>query len=760
MYRPLLVVFACLAAAGLLTDDARAQPVSNFKTVKADRQESDGTEGIRRLIGHVEVELQDGTKVYAETIEELTNDKRAIALGNVSIAQGANNINADRAEFNTETGFGTFYNASGSASIADRVSRDMFGGQEPDIYFYGEKVERISPRKYKITKGAFTTCLQPTPRWQLVSRSATINLDHYAFAKNTLLKVKGVPVLYLPAIYYPINKEDRATGFLMPVYGTGTITGFTLSNAFFWAISRSQDLTVQHDWFTRSGQAVGSEYRYVLGPRSQGNVRFRFLDEKERSYTYGGVTTAQPARRSYELTGSASQPLPWKLTARGNASYFSDMAVQQTYHMNIYDASRRQRGWGGSVSGTFGPYALDVRATRNEVFFNDTDTYTTGDMPTIRFNRTQQRLGSLPLFWTANTLFSSSLYQVKYGTTLNDMGRMTWDASPQLRFPFTKWQFLRVDSSLSWRATYYSESYVKGVQVEEPIWRRYFSMESRVTGPTFTRVWVRPNGGYADGWKHVIEPSFSVSRITSIDNYEQIVKIGSDDYLVGGTTRINYQLSNKIMARRKDVGGRRAPRDVVRATLQQSYYTNPAASQWDSTYSTSFAGRPASSLSPLRAEIIVTPLPRVGGRLTVEYDTDKGELQTVTANGQGAVAEWMQVSGGWSQRRFQYNTWDKYSLDNYVNANATLRTPGNRVGGTYSFNYDLGRKTFLQSRIVGYYNTQCCAITAEYQTRNYPASFRQFLVVPQDRRFNISVTLAGLGTFSNLFGALGGGSMR
>jgi len=720
---------------------------------------SDGVAGIRRLIGHVEVELQDGTKVYAEAIEEFTKENRAIALGNVSISQGANNINADRAEFDTETGFGTFFNASGSASLADRVSRDMFGGQEPDLYFYGEKVERLSPRKYKVTKGAFTTCLQPTPRWQLVSSTAIINLDHYAFAKNTLLKVKGVPVLYLPAIYYPINKEDRATGFLMPVYGTGTVTGFTLSNAFFWAISRSQDLTFQHDWFTRSGQAVGSEYRYVRGPGAQGNMRFRFLDEKERTYTYGGVTTPQPARRSYELTGSASQSLPWKLTARGNVSYFSDIAVQQTYHMNIYDASRRQRGYGGSLTGAWGPYSLDVRATRNEIYFNDTDTWVTGDMPSIGLRRTQQRIGRLPLYWKVDTGFKSTVYQAKSGTNVNDMGRMTWDASPQLRFPFTRWQFLKVDSSLSWRATYYNESYVGGAQVAEPIWRRYFSMESRVTGPTFTRVWVKPGGGYADGWKHVIEPTVSVSRTTNIDNYDQIVKIGGDDYLVGGTTRINYGLSNKLMARRNE-GGKRVAREIVRFTLQQSYYTNPAASQWDFAYSTSFMGRPASSLSPLRGDVTVSPFPGVAGRFVMEYDTEKGELQSVSANGSGAVGEWLQASGGWSQRRFRY-TWDQLSLQDYVNVSATLRTPGNRVGGTYSFNFDLAGKTFLQSRLAGYYNAQCCAIMAEFQTRNYPASLRQYILIPQDRRFNISVTLAGLGTFSNLFGAFGGGgSMR
>ena len=56
--------------------------------------------------------------------------------------------------------------------------------------------------------------------------------------------------------------------------------GQSFSNAFFWAISRSQDATIVHDWFSKTGQQVGGEYRYVVSGGSQGNARLSFLDEK------------------------------------------------------------------------------------------------------------------------------------------------------------------------------------------------------------------------------------------------------------------------------------------------------------------------------------------------------------------------------------------------------------------------------------------------------------------------------------------------
>jgi hypothetical protein len=41
----------------------------------------------------------------------------------------------------------------------------QFGNQDPDVYFYGDMIEKISARSYRLTRGGFTTCVQPTPRW-------------------------------------------------------------------------------------------------------------------------------------------------------------------------------------------------------------------------------------------------------------------------------------------------------------------------------------------------------------------------------------------------------------------------------------------------------------------------------------------------------------------------------------------------------------------------------------------------------------------
>ena len=221
----------------------------------------------------------------------------------------------------------------------------MYGTQEPDVYFYGDKVEKIGEKKYRITHGGFTTCVQPTPRWKLTSGTVTIRLEHYAILTNSLFRVKGVPVLYLPIFYYPVKKDDRATGFLIPTYGSSTVRGQSLSQRVLLG-DQPQPGRHVHARLVLEDRA-GLRRRVPLHPRAPaptGYLRLYNLREHEASYlNASGTETVTPARTSYEVRGTLSQRINKALRARGRVDYFSSLAVQQTYHMNVYDASRTQR---------------------------------------------------------------------------------------------------------------------------------------------------------------------------------------------------------------------------------------------------------------------------------------------------------------------------------------------------------------------------------------------------------------------------------
>ena len=289
----LLFIIAAASGAGAQAPTA-APAAADVRLGSAARQERLGLHHIR-YSGAVEIELvSQGIRFSADVADYFDDEHRLIAVGNVVFVTPSSRISADKADFDTRSRTGTFFNAFGSASVSDKVDKSYFGSQEPDAFFYGETIQKIGVDRYRIHKGAFTTCVQPTPRWEVAADTVTLTIDKRAVLKNAVLKVKDVPLFYIPAMYYPINKEDRSTGFLLPVYGTSTIRGTSFSNAFFWAINRSQDLTVMHDWFTRTGQGYGGEYRYVASAGSNGEFRMYRLNERASTFEQNG-TADHPA---------------------------------------------------------------------------------------------------------------------------------------------------------------------------------------------------------------------------------------------------------------------------------------------------------------------------------------------------------------------------------------------------------------------------------------------------------------------------------
>jgi len=717
-----------------------------------------------RLTGEVELE-GDGWEFYADQVDFFIDESRLDAVGNVVyVAEGAR-LAAERAEINTEDLTGIFYRASGSVNMGAEVERSMFGSQEPDMYFYGETIEKVGPRTYRLSNGGFTSCIQPTPRWELTSNSFTINLDDYALLRNTVLKVKGVPVFYFPVMYYPIQDDGRATGILMPTYGTSTFRGTSLSNAFFWAMGRSQDTTFFHDWFTSRGQGSGAEYRFEGGPGSEGHVRTYFLNETESLISQGGFEQILPARRSYEIRGAARQQIMPNITARANIDFFSDVTVQQTYNNNIFEASNRERSMSGNIAGSWGMYQLSGTFDANETFFGNESATLWGGGPRVSFGQSQQAVPGTPFYYSFDTEYVRLLRRTTFDPggdeTQLDSGLHRVDVSPTLQIPFTRWPFLTVNSTVSFRSTYWTESIdtKAGEQIKVGIDRNFFGVQSQITGPSFVKTWDTPNSTYSERMKHVIEPYLTLRRLSNIDRFDEIVQFESVDSIVGGVTQVTYGLNNRVYARLAEGGTAGAAQEVLTVALTQTYYTNDQAAQFDSRFSTSFNDTPPSNFSPVALTVRGAPTDTLSASMRAEYDTQFGAIRTIGAGGTYDFRGLVQTTAGWSQRRLVEGLQgfdDPAGLDHYLNLLARVQNRSNTLGGTYQFNYDILRDRYLQQRVLVYYNAQCCGVSVEYQTFNFEGLGIR-APVPQDRRFNLSFTLAGLGTFANVFGAFGAG---
>lgn len=745
---------------------ASAQDSVSGYTVRAARQIRIGENHIQ-LTGGVEIEQED-TKLYADSIEWFMNEDSAIAVGNVVFSQGNNRIAAERAELNTKTHLGTFYEARG-ITTAQQPRRapsagftvPMLASPELDVYFFGEQIEKIGFKKYRITNGGFTTCVQPTPRWDLTAGTVVLNVDHYTFLRQAILKVKGVPMLYLPVMYYPTKEENRATGILIPTYGTSTIRGQSIHNAFFWAINRSQDATIMHDWFSKTGNGVGTEYRYEHGGGSAGVMNGYLLDQHEASYVQpdGRVNTVAGSR-SYMINGSANQVFSSGLRGRARVAYFSSIATNQTFHTNVYDAASNNRSYGGNLVGAWRTYSMNATFERNQWFNTTTSSAVTGSSPRLSLNRNERPLfdGS-PVYFSLGSEFAHLDRQTISGDTLVDDRTLSrLDLTPQIRYPFKKWQWFTVNSTMSWRDTYYTRSLDPETQVaaDRDTNRQYFTVLAQAVGPVFTRVFNTPDSQYAEKFKHTIEPFVNVQRTSAIDNYREIIVIDGTDTIVGGTTSYAYGINNRLYAKRK-VGQISQAQQILGVELTQSYYTDARASQYDPRYNTSFSGAAPSKFSPIALTVRGTPTVDVNANLRAEFDSQYHKLRTLSAGGSYNWNQRLQTTVGWSHKFFieeltGFN--DPARLDHYLNLATNAHTRDNRFGAVYSFNYDVLHSAMLQQRMSGFYNAQCCGIAFEYQRYNF-AGIPSF-VVPSDHRFFLSFTLAGLGNFSPFNGALSG----
>ena len=93
------------------------------------------------------------------------------------------------------------------------------------------------------------------------------------------------------------------------------------------------------------------------------------------------------------------------------------------------------------------------------------------------------------------------------------------DINSALRFPFNRLSFLAVNTSLTWRNTWWSDSQAvlvqdgQSVRVDQPIFRTFFEMAANINGPTFVKIWDRPRSRF----KHTIEPTLQVTHRTPID---------------------------------------------------------------------------------------------------------------------------------------------------------------------------------------------------------------------------------------------------
>ncbi|MFZ9178149.1 MAG: LPS-assembly protein LptD, partial [Limnohabitans sp.] len=202
------------------------------------------------------------------------------AQGDVSINRGGNRFQGPLLELQVDTFQGFFTEPS------FQFLRNQAHGQ-------ARRIDFIDDNRAVIHQTSFTTCARKPgpswlPDWVLKAQRIEFNTElNEARAEGASLQFKGVPILPVPAVTFPMNSERRS-GLLPPVIGVDNIGGAEYTQPFYWDIAPNRDLTLHNTVWSKRGVNVGTEFRYLesQNPDFRGQFRFDYMPNdllRERS---------------------------------------------------------------------------------------------------------------------------------------------------------------------------------------------------------------------------------------------------------------------------------------------------------------------------------------------------------------------------------------------------------------------------------------------------------------------------------------------
>jgi LPS-assembly protein len=254
--------------------------------------------------------------------------------GDVSVRMGEREMRADHLSYDATTN---------SVQLEGRVSyTDPSIRVEGDSGSYGDAGAQFREARFELLQqpgrgtarsvallpsGAvdlksvtYTTCPRGAADWLIRAGRITLDTDaRRGTGRNARLDFKGVPVLYVPYISFPLS-DARQTGFLFPTVGSSSRSGAIVRVPWYWNIAPQQDLTLEPTLYARRGVDVGAEYRLLTASMS-GALSVNYLPHDR---------LANEARSLVRLSDRWQLPRGWRLDVdaadASDAHYFEDFA--------------------------------------------------------------------------------------------------------------------------------------------------------------------------------------------------------------------------------------------------------------------------------------------------------------------------------------------------------------------------------------------------------------------------------------------------
>src|SRR5947209_4056386 len=527
-----------LAASGKIQLSAsESEPV----TSSSRQQEKNGE--VFTLRGEVEITFR-GYVLHADTITYNRETGDVTAEGHITFDGGPHDMHltADRGTYNIHSQTGKFFNVAGTTGARFKGKNVTLTSSNP-LAFSGKEVDKTGESRYVIHNGSVTSCELPHPKWTFSAAKIVVDVGNSARIYNTVFRVKGVPVVYLPFAAPPVEKLGRQSGFLVPTFGTSSRKGTIFGDSFYWAINRSMDDTIGAEYFSSRGWALHNNFRMRPSQRSYLNLDYFGVMDR-------GIpgTGQEQGGEDIKLNGEAN--FAHGLRGVASLNYLSSFVFRLAFTESFTQAVNSEVKSVAFLSKTIEGFSLNGFASRYQNFQSiaNGDLVTIFHAPGLEVSSVDQRFRHTPFYWSFDTSLEGLRRSEPGFDTPNLVGR--YDIEPRVSMPvfYKGWTF-RPEVAL--RNTFYTEQLVPnssvGLAVQEVVNRRAVETSVELRPPTLGKIFERTIKGRKV--KHTIEPRLVYRYTNGVGNFPSIVRFDFRDIL-SDTNEVEYGLTQRLFLKR------------------------------------------------------------------------------------------------------------------------------------------------------------------------------------------------------------------
>lgn len=712
-------------------------------TLEAEKQSQIGN--IAYADGHVDLHYKD-VRMRADHVEYNDDTGEVVARGNIILDRLDQHVEAADANYNLNTGRGTFHHVNATLGVQRRPNPTLLVSPNP-LHFEADEAERLDEETYKVHRGWITVCRPDRPTWKFYAPEATVHLEKNVQLRNADFRLLYVPIVYLPYATLPASR-GRQSGFMIPDAGSSTAKGFFFGDSYYWAPT---------DWMDAM---VGATFLSKRGWSQRGDIRMRPWENAKLDISYYGVIDrGLPEPGGIEKQGGheahlgfdAFLPDGWRTVVDLNqlTSLTFRLAFAETFSQAVNSEVRNTT----FATKNFSGFSFDVAAGSYKNFFSSSpETYISlRSAPEVRFSSVDQApFKHIPIYFSFDS-FAGAVHRIDTVTGFETPSFVERsEIAPSVTIPLHWGPWLGVTPTFTLRSTSYGGQVgPTGQYLGQSFIRTTEEFSLDVRPPSLERIW--ESHGYK--WKHTIEPEIVYSYVNGVNDFGRFIRFDDDETLTD-TNEIEYGIRQRLFRRSGDSGGD----ELISWDLKEKYFFDPTFGgallpgqrnvfqALDSLTPFAFADE-ARRFSPIISDLRIMPGGHYDVQFRIDFDPARGQM---TAIGtllklkpyketfiQLADFSTQNLPGSQPTTTFRARTDQARALVGYGDMN---RPGWNTAVG---FSYDLAEHAFQNQVAQITYNGSCCGLGFEYRRLSLGT-------VRTENQYRVVLLIANLGSAGNL----------